>query len=132
MDNLNAAITANEEAIKSTPKGYRDKAIYLDNLYKPLRIRFGLTSAMDDLNRAIIIMEEALDSIPEGYIYQGEYLANLANVLNSRFELTAMMGDLDRALQQPKRPSLRHQSHFYLAESVSTTLATFYIYDSDG
>ena len=50
MDDLNTAVEANEEAVKSTSREDPDRVKYLNSLGCALRNRFERTGWMDDLN----------------------------------------------------------------------------------
>jgi len=65
MDDLNRAITTNEQAVVLTPEDTPNLAMYLNNLGNALISRFERTGSMDDLNRAISTNEQAVASTPE-------------------------------------------------------------------
>jgi hypothetical protein len=54
IDDLNRAITMEEQAVKSIPDGHLDRAGRLNNLGSALQRRFEWTGSMDDLERAIV------------------------------------------------------------------------------
>ena len=56
MDDLNAAVEANKEAVKLTSNDHPSLAIYISNLGIALKGRFNRTGSMDDLNAAINAM----------------------------------------------------------------------------
>ena len=88
MDDLNAAVEAKEEAVKSTPRDHPNRAMYLNNLGSALRSRFERTGSMDDLNAAVEVNEEAVKLTPHDHPNRAMYLNNLGNALQSRFEQT--------------------------------------------
>jgi hypothetical protein len=67
IDNLNWAITIEEQALESTPEGHLDRAMYLKILGIALQSRFERTRSMDDLDRGITTNEQAVDSTPDGH-----------------------------------------------------------------
>jgi tetratricopeptide (TPR) repeat protein len=97
-DDLDRAITMEEEAIASTPDDHSVRAGYLNNLGNVLQRRFELTGSMNDLDRAITTIEQAISSTPNNHPNHAMYLSNLGSALRSRFELTGSMSDLDRAI----------------------------------
>ena len=57
MDDLNRAITMNEQAVTSTPEDHPNRGRTLNNFGSALQSRFERTGSMDDLNRAITTKE---------------------------------------------------------------------------
>src|SRR5579871_6687221 len=58
MDDLNRAITMNEQAVAWTPEDHPNRGAMLTNLGNVLQRRFDRTGSMDDLNRAITTNEQ--------------------------------------------------------------------------
>ena len=67
MDDLDRAITMNEQAVASTPDDHPDRAGRLNNLGIALQSRFERTGSMDDLDRAITTNEQAVASTPDDH-----------------------------------------------------------------
>ena len=92
MDDLNRAITTNEQAVASTPEDHPNRACNLNDLGNALQSRFERTGSMDDLNRAITTNEQAVASTPEDHPNHGVMLSNLGNALQRRFQSTEIDG----------------------------------------
>jgi hypothetical protein len=60
MNDLDRAITMNEQAVTSTPEDYPNRSVMLHCLGSMLQRRFEKTGSMDDLNQAITKNEQAV------------------------------------------------------------------------
>ena len=67
MDDVNAAIKANEEAVELSPMGDPNRAACLNSLGNSLESRYEQTGSMDDLNAGLAAKEEAVKLTPEGH-----------------------------------------------------------------
>lgn len=61
IDDLDYAITTNEQSVKSTPIDHPDCAMMLSNLGIALQRRFEKTGSMDDLDYAVVTHEQAVE-----------------------------------------------------------------------
>ena len=98
MDDLNAAVAAIEEAVKSTLHDHLNRAVPLNNLGNALQCRFERTGSMDDLNAAVEAIEEAVKLTPRDHPIRASRLNNLGIALGRRFERTGSMDDLNAAV----------------------------------
>ena len=99
MNDLNAAMKANEEAVKLIPPGHPNRAMYLNNLSTVLQRRYGRTGSIDDLNAAVKVNDEAVKLTPHDNPGRAMFLNNLGIVLLSRFDRTGSMEDLNSAMK---------------------------------
>src|SRR5438876_551012 len=74
VDDLDRAITTNEQAVASTPDDHPDHAEFRNNLGNALHCRFERTGSMDDLDRAITTNEQAVVSTPDDHPDHAMYL----------------------------------------------------------
>ena len=98
LGDLDRAITANEQAVASTPYDHPDRAGRVNNLGIALQRRFERTGSMTDLDRSITMIEDAVTSNPDDRPSHAAMRNNLGLALWRRFERTGSMDELDRAI----------------------------------
>ena len=102
MDDLNAAVEAKHEAVKSTPDDHPNRAAILQSLGNTLCLRFQRTASMDDLMASVEAIEEALEATPLDHPNRAMYLNSLCITLNTRFKRTGLIDDLNAAVESIK------------------------------
>jgi hypothetical protein len=98
IDELNHAVEAAKEAIKSIPLNHPNRPALLSNLGIQLGRRFERTGLMDDLNRAVEVADMAVDTIPQDHFDRAGRLNNFRNLLGIRFKRTGLIDDLNCAV----------------------------------
>ena len=98
IDDLDEAITVQQQAVRLTPDGHPHKPGRLDNLGNSLRIRFEQTGDIGDLREAITAQQQAVRLTPDGHPRKSAHLANLGTSLRTRFERLGDIGDLEEAI----------------------------------
>ncbi|WP_435601172.1 CHAT domain-containing protein [Streptomyces sp. C10-9-1] len=98
MGDLDAAITAGQQAVATTPANHPSRAGMLSNLALALQARFGRTGVMGDLDAAITAGQQAVATTPANHPDRARMLSNLGSNLQARFEWIGGMGDLDAAI----------------------------------
>ncbi|KAH7165149.1 hypothetical protein DER46DRAFT_609061 [Fusarium sp. MPI-SDFR-AT-0072] len=103
MRDLEEAIKAARQAIKSTPNGHSDLAAFLNSLGVFLKSRYNRTGEIKDLEEAIEAARQAIKSTPDGHPDLAGRLNNLGNKLESRYEWTGEIKDLKEAIEVARR-----------------------------
>ena len=95
---LEAAITARKEALRTGPSDRRDRALYLTNLGIGLLDRHFLTGSQADLDAAIAAQEEAVEIGTDDPAGQAIRKNNLGAALTARYGRTGSMADLEAVI----------------------------------
>jgi tetratricopeptide (TPR) repeat protein len=98
LADLDAAITASEQAVAVTPTDDPDRARYLSRLGNALQNRFRRTGTLTDLDAAITASEQAVAATPTDHPDRARHLSNLGAALHIRYERTGARADLDAAI----------------------------------
>ena len=98
IDYLNAAITAQRDAVNLTKPRDPVRMVYLAKLSSALHVRFQKTGSIDDLNEAVSATREAVESFPSHSSHRF-FLSDLSMLLIARFDQTGSKEDLDAAVK---------------------------------
>lgn len=98
-DDLDAAISAGEDAIRDGSASQADRGWCLAQLGLSVRLRFERFGQNDDLDRSIQMGREAADAIPTDDPRCPFALSSLGVALRIRFEVSGASTDLDAAIK---------------------------------
>ena len=99
LDDLDASISARQQAADDMPESHPGKAATLANLVPGLEMRFRLRGRASDLDAAIKISRDVAARIADDDWKRGSVLSNLTMALQDRYELTGNLDDLDEAIR---------------------------------
>ena len=85
-------------AVEATPVGHPDRARWLSNLGRALRLRFERTGMLPDLDEAVTIGRAAAEATPPDDPDRAVMLSNLGAILQRRFERTGVLADLEESV----------------------------------
>jgi tetratricopeptide (TPR) repeat protein len=106
---LQAAITAFQQAIQSAHIDSPERPLLLGNLGNGLRDRYERTRNRADLEEAISISQQAVQSAPSDLPEQSELLRNLGLMLVERFHSTKDLASLEATISAWEQSrSIRH------------------------
>ena len=83
MQDLEEAITLDQEALEIRSQGHLNRPLLLDNLADHLSTRYKQLGATEDLQEAIFLVREALYLRPQGHPHRTASLSSLAMSLFS-------------------------------------------------
>ena len=98
VDDLNAAVTAWQQAIELIPKDNQERPGILSSLANGLRAQFDWYRSLKYLDASIIANQEAVALTPENYPHRGGHLNNLGLALCRRAETTGLLEDANNAV----------------------------------
>ncbi|KAH6894633.1 CHAT domain-containing protein [Thelonectria olida] len=99
IDDLDRAIEIAEKAGKAVPGDDPDRAAYLNQLARCLRMRYDHKDQKEDLDRAVDRLTTAVDVVHHDDPMRAIYLNNLGNLFLALFENTGSRDHLDRAVE---------------------------------
>ena len=95
LADLEAALTAHQQAIQATPPDSPDRPARLNNLGNGLRDRYARTGDLADLEAAITAPQQAIQATPPDSPARPGYLNNLGIGLRDRYIRTGDLADLE-------------------------------------
>jgi tetratricopeptide (TPR) repeat protein len=98
VNDINRAVSVQEDAVCRTPDGHPDKACRLNNLGVFLRVRFERLGDLRDLNESISTTKNSLHLSPDEHPDKPARLNNLGNSLLARFERLGDLSDLNESI----------------------------------
>jgi hypothetical protein len=117
-NDLEKAISAEEESVRITPDDNNFKRVCLCALGSSLLLRFNRLGKKSDIDKAVNLSEKALKLTLDGHRDKQINLNHLVMALQARFKRLGCLDDLDRAVLL-HREAVRLTSHVILENMLT-------------